>query len=73
MRGQIFINLGVSDLVKDLPMIWETSVQFLGLEYPLEQRQAPVLSFPGGADAKESACNVGDLGSIPELGKSPGG
>ena len=22
---------------------------------------------------KESACNVGDLGSIPELGRSPGG
>ena len=23
--------------------------------------------FPGGADGKESACNVGDLGSIPGL------
>ena len=28
--------------------------------------------FPGGSDSKESACNVGDLGSIPGLGKSPG-
>ena len=28
--------------------------------------------FPGGLDGKESACNAGDLGSIPELGKSPG-
>ena len=26
-----------------------------------------------GSDAKESACNMGDLGSIPELGRSPGG
>ena len=29
--------------------------------------------FPGSSDGKESACNVGDLGSIPELGRSPGG
>ena len=31
------------------------------------------LSFPDGSDGKESACNAGDLGSIPVLGKSPGG
>ena len=30
------------------------------------------LGFPGGSDGKESACNVGDLGSIPRLGRSPG-
>ena len=29
--------------------------------------------FPGGSDDKDSAGNVGDLGSIPELEKSPGG
>ena len=28
--------------------------------------------FPGGSDGKESACNVGDLGSIPVLGRPPG-
>ena len=28
--------------------------------------------FPGGSDGKESACNAGDLGSIPGLEKSPG-
>ena len=32
-----------------------------------------VLGFPGGTDSKESACNVGDLSSIPGLGTSPGG
>ena len=40
------------------------------------------MSFPGGSDSKESACNegdlgsipgLGDLGSIPGLGRSPGG
>ena len=29
-------------------------------------------SFPGGSDGKESACNAGDLGSIPGFGRSPG-
>ena len=28
--------------------------------------------FPGGSAGKESTCNVGDLGSIPGLGRSPG-
>ena len=32
-----------------------------------------LMGFPGGSDGKESACNVGDLGSIPGLGRSPGG
>ena len=28
--------------------------------------------FPGGSDGKESACNAGDQGSIPGLGRYPG-
>ena len=28
--------------------------------------------FPGGSDGKASAYNVGDLGLIPGLGRSPG-
>ena len=31
-----------------------------------------VLGFPHGSAGKESTCNVGDLGSIPGLGRSPG-
>ena len=27
--------------------------------------------FPGGSDGKESACNAGDLGSVPGSGRSP--
>ena len=30
------------------------------------------MGFPCGLAGKESACNMGDLGSIPGLGKSPG-
>ena len=29
------------------------------------------LGFPGGSDGIESTCSVGDLGLIPELGRSP--
>ena len=29
------------------------------------------MAFPGGSDSKESICNVGDLGSIIGLGRSP--
>ena len=28
--------------------------------------------LPGGSGAKESACNLGDLGSIPGSGRSAG-
>jgi len=30
------------------------------------------MGFLGGSHGKESACNAGDLGLIPELGRSPG-
>ena len=30
------------------------------------------MGFPCGSAGKESACNIGDLGSIPGLGRSPG-
>ena len=31
-----------------------------------------IMGFPGGSAGKESACSVGDLGSIPGLGRSSG-
>ena len=30
------------------------------------------MGFPGGSAGKESACNVGEVGLIPGLGRSPG-
>ena len=53
----------------------ENPVGFLGREDPLEKREAThssILGLPGGLAGKESACNAGDLGSIPGLGRSPG-
>ena len=31
------------------------------------------MGFSSASDSKESACNEGDMGSIPGLGRSPGG
>ena len=31
-----------------------------------------MMGLPGGSAGKESACNVGDLGSMPVLGRFPG-
>ena len=37
------------------------------------KQRIPIAShFPSGSYDKESACNVGDLGSIPGSGRSPG-
>ena len=30
-----------------------------------------IMGFPGGSDGKESACNAGDQGSVPGLGRFP--
>ena len=34
--------------------------------------ERPIGNLPGGSDGQESACQVGDLGSIPGSGRSPG-
>ena len=52
-----------------------TLIQFLGQEDLLEKDRLPTpvfLGFPCGSARKESTCNVGDLGLIPGLGRSPG-
>ena len=40
----------------------------VGMIKVIRIKKAPL---PGGSDGKESACNVGDLGSIPGWGRSP--
>ena len=42
-------------------------VAFVATVFFLEKK-----GFPGGSEVKASACNAGDLGSIPGLGRSPG-
>ena len=53
----------------------DTLVLFLSWEDPLKKDRLPApvfLGFPSGSAGKESACNAGDLGSIPGFGRSPG-
>ena len=38
----------------------------------LKNKLPPPLGFPDGSNGKESACNAGNLGSIPGSGRSPG-
>ena len=65
----------VSQLVKNLPTMWETWVQCWVRKIPWRRDRLPMpvlLGFPSGWAGKESACNAGDLGLIPRLGRSPG-
>ena len=65
----------IAQLVKNLPAMQETLVRFLGREDPSKRDRLPTpvfLGFPCDSAGKESTCNVGDLGSIPGLGRSPG-
>ena len=62
----------IAQLVKNLPAIqfesWVGKIRWRRGRLP-----TPVfLDFPGGSAHKESTCNVGDLGSILGLGRSPG-
>ena len=65
----------IAQLVENPPAMEETPVRFLDQEDPWRRDRLPTpvfLGFPGGSDGKESTCIVGDLGSIPELGRSHG-
>ena len=64
-----------SQLVKNPPTMQETQFDSWARKFPWKRDRLPTpvfLGFPGGSDGKESACNAGDLGSIPGLGRSPG-
>ena len=37
-----------------------------------KKKKKPDITYGGGSVGKESACNEGDLGWIPGLGRSPG-
>ena len=56
---------------------WDSGVRLKGSERPrLVGREGVPISlfhFPGGSNDKVTACNVGDLGSIPVSGRSPRG
>ena len=64
----------VAQLVKNLPAMEETWFNSWVGKIPWRRDRLPTpvcLGFPVGLDGKESACNAGDLGLIPGLGRSP--
>ena len=66
----------VVQLVKNPPAMQKTWVNPCVGKIPWRRDRLPTpvfLGFPHRSDGKESACNVGDLGLIPGLGRSPGG
>ena len=64
----------IAQLVENLPAIQETWFNSrVGKIWRKDRLPTPVfLGFPGGSAGKKSACNVGDLGLIPGLGRSSG-
>ena len=65
----------IAQLVKNPPATQDTPARFLVRKIPWRRNRLPTpvfLGFPYGSTGKESACNAGDLGSIPRLGRSPG-
>ena len=82
-----FLELGVRDhltcLLRNLYMSQEATVRTLhrttdwfqigkGIQGCVLSPSLLNLGFPCGSVGKDSACNAGDLGSIPGLGRSPG-
>ena len=62
-------------MVKNLPAMQETLLDSWVGKIPWKRDRLPMprfLDFPGGSAGKESTCNMGDLGSIPGLERSPG-
>ena len=78
LRTQVFSTsiLLLVQLVKNLPAKQENQFDsWVGKIHCRSDRlPTPVfLGLPGGSDGKEFACNAGDLGSIPRLGRTPRG
>ena len=63
------VNGACNDSPDDFSFLWLAVVLHWGQYLSLPK---PNVGVPGGSDGKESACNAGDTGSIPGLGRSPG-
>ena len=66
----------VVQLVKNSPAMQGSQFDFWVRMFPWRRDRLPTpvfLGFPGGSNSEEYACSVGDLGSIPGLGRSRGG
>ena len=57
----------LDSILKSRDITWLTEVHLIkAMVFPVV-----MMGFPGGSDGKESSCNPGDQGSLPESGRSP--
>ena len=71
----LYLSPRIAQLVKNPPAMQETPFNSRVGKICLRRDRLPTpvfLGSPCGSAGKESTCNVGDLGSVPGLGKSPG-
>ena len=71
----LFSNHGVSFSFSNVYITSKLKHNFKGNSWALMNEcdfYSDILGFPGGSDGKESACNTGDLSSIPGSGRFPG-
>ena len=67
--GEAVYSQQKQDRVLIVVQIMSSLLQNSGLNW---RTQGKPLGFPGSSAGKKSACNAGDSGSIPGLGRSPG-
>ena len=75
LKKLVFVYILIVQLVKNLPAMQRPRLNSWGgkIRWRRDRLPTPVfLGFLCGSAGKESACNVGDLGSIPGLRRSPG-
>ena len=61
-------NFGALRLLKNSPGVYFSSLT----GWSESGMKSGTVGFPGGSEVKASACNAGNLGSIPGSGRSPG-
>ena len=67
-NGILFMVVGKSQVSSDFSFVLIVSFSLVMSYFELYL----LIGFSGGSDDEESACNAGDLGFIPGLGRSPG-
>ena len=71
-RNSCFLMREVSRAAVKIPTMQTQCAGRMVSTPKLEQLSSSFMGFPCGSAGKESACSMGDLGSIPGLGRSPG-
>ena len=66
------LELSVNGILHQVPRGGRVEDLTLGSSPTLMKGIHIQMGFPGGSDGKASACNAGDLGLIPGLGRPPG-